>query len=874
VRLLLAAFLETLAAIGSDTTFVARCEPMSDSQSDAHFQVDPSVVFQLGEFLISDAIQALLELVKNSYDADSTYVLIRVNTQEPAPGTVYQDSVGYILIEDDGIGMTESVIHEGWLTISNSSKRDFKRRRQLTQRGRTPLGEKGLGRLGVQRLGGNLEIITRARRTDGEPGSKELLVSYSWNDFANARTLAEVPVRMSKAKRPTRDGGTTLIISDLREVEAWTDPRSLDRLQEGLTQLLSPYEEVRDFDVVVSVNGRTLDLGRAAPEIRQAAELHYDIDFDGHILTVLGQAKLSYFRPNGERALREWAELIGSDGGVSFRKFLIDRAAKKGFHIAKASDRGWFVEFSNTLEIYELSTPAVVVSGRRSNGNRNLANPGPFYGKVDAFDLGRETATEQLAFESASAYKQYIRSLSGIRVYRDGFGIRVDRDWLRLSEQYQGKSLYGLRPANTLGYIAISARDNPDLLEKTDREGFQRTAHYDNFESLLREGFVGFSTAVQQFMRKAWNGYRKANAARLAQVSEETAPAALVSRIGSHLAAAAQHRPVLTAYNRDVRSYVGETRGDLNRATATGEFKRLGQTTFATLIGHAREMVLQLDTRVNGAQDEIAKLDSYLESIATLDPTATLISLQLEELQQRVGELLERASLGITAEVLIHEVENVIGHLRDRTAQLRDHLGRTGLRDTKLAGYLNFVDSSLTGIRKQMGHLLPALRFAREERHVIDIAAFLTDLFEHHNARLQPKSIRVSIDDREAAGFSVQMGKGRLSQIFDNLLINAEYWVGRELRGGRVSEGVIQAEIRAPYVRVWDNGPGVDPRYENSLFEPFVSGRAGEGGRGLGLYIVNQFLTSENCAIELLPDRNANGRRYIFEIDFTGALHG
>lgn len=49
-------------------------------KNDYHFDIHPSIVFQLGESLISDAVQALVELIKNAYDADADYVKVKVET--------------------------------------------------------------------------------------------------------------------------------------------------------------------------------------------------------------------------------------------------------------------------------------------------------------------------------------------------------------------------------------------------------------------------------------------------------------------------------------------------------------------------------------------------------------------------------------------------------------------------------------------------------------------------------------------------------------------------------------------------------------------------------------------------------------------------
>ena len=155
-----------------------------------HFDVHASVVFQLGESLISDAIQALLELIKNSYDADASYCKVTIDTDPAAAReTHYPEAVGLISIEDDGFGMSYEDIRRGWLTISHSPKRVMKAEKRTTPGGRTPLGDKGLGRLGTQRLGDNLEMFT------AQPGvAIQSHVAFSWGDFKGPHSLADVPV--------------------------------------------------------------------------------------------------------------------------------------------------------------------------------------------------------------------------------------------------------------------------------------------------------------------------------------------------------------------------------------------------------------------------------------------------------------------------------------------------------------------------------------------------------------------------------------------------------------------------------------------------------------------------------------------------------
>ena len=154
-----------------------------------HFDVHPSVVFELGEDLISDDVQALAELVKNCYDADADWAVVRIDT-DGSP-QMHPTDVGYIEIEDNGTGMGIDVLQHGWLTISNSPKRSMKARGETTRKGRTPLGDKGVGRLGAQRVVNRLTISTTPV---GSEVSHEL--SFDWPTLEDYGALSEVKVNL------------------------------------------------------------------------------------------------------------------------------------------------------------------------------------------------------------------------------------------------------------------------------------------------------------------------------------------------------------------------------------------------------------------------------------------------------------------------------------------------------------------------------------------------------------------------------------------------------------------------------------------------------------------------------------------------------
>ena len=117
-----------------------------------YFKFSPSILSRLGEELIPNPDQGILELVKNSYDADATICEIELlNTEEIG---------GSIVISDNGMGMDLETLQSGWLVIGKSEKEGAIGRTSLN---RLRVGSKGLGRLAALRLGSDVELTTRPK---------------------------------------------------------------------------------------------------------------------------------------------------------------------------------------------------------------------------------------------------------------------------------------------------------------------------------------------------------------------------------------------------------------------------------------------------------------------------------------------------------------------------------------------------------------------------------------------------------------------------------------------------------------------------------------------------------------------------------------
>src|SRR5437870_8422861 len=123
----------------------------------ARFTVDTHLFRELGELLVGRNSTALIELIKNAYDADATEALVygeRLNDIKRA----------VIKISDDGVGMSRDDFERGFLRIASRVKDVGERRSAKFHRRYT--GAKGIGRLAAHKLARAVEISSSALDTD------------------------------------------------------------------------------------------------------------------------------------------------------------------------------------------------------------------------------------------------------------------------------------------------------------------------------------------------------------------------------------------------------------------------------------------------------------------------------------------------------------------------------------------------------------------------------------------------------------------------------------------------------------------------------------------------------------------------------------
>lgn len=245
-------------------------EEVDSDPMNVRFSVDAAHIQRLGLELVAKQETALVELIKNAYDAEASVVNVAFQNFE-APG-------GTLIIEDNGAGMSLDVIRDAWMRISTVNKRDNP---VSPNYGRIRAGRKGIGRFAVQRLGESLVLETEIQGSD-----QGLRVTFNWDEaFTDGKSLADIFSNVESYSKLPDSQLTRLTILGLRE--AWT-PSALQRAWKAILLLQPPFKLKKQFQrdestpkdidpgFEVNINGITRK--------QQTTELSIDNSFLDHAL--------------------------------------------------------------------------------------------------------------------------------------------------------------------------------------------------------------------------------------------------------------------------------------------------------------------------------------------------------------------------------------------------------------------------------------------------------------------------------------------------------------------------------------------------------------------------------------------------------------
>ena len=400
-----------------------------------YFKPRARLMLELGEQLIKNESVAILEMVKNCYDAFAKNVDVTLENLDDLKN-------GFIIIQDDGIGMTMDTVVNHWMepatlnkkNIINGEKKSFEHNGMV----RIPLGEKGIGRFGAHKLGNYIKLVSRAEN-DGE---KEVCFEINWGDFDNDKYLSDVGVEVYERKPEIFLGnksGTRIEIRGLRHV--WT-AKEYRNVYRNILALNSPFKAADSFSVNIFSNHQQWE-----KDLISFEELKDKALYKAKI--VLEDCMIKEYTYE----LEPW-EILNK---VKYRKSK---------------------EYQNTY-IYDLE----------DKKNKTIINLKPFeIGTVvielRIFDL--DSYILNLGFPNdKNTIKKYLKQNGGVSIYRDNMRLyeygEESNDWLGLESRRINNPSKALSGHLVVGAVYLDRLDSTDLIEKTSREGFIENSAYDCF---------------------------------------------------------------------------------------------------------------------------------------------------------------------------------------------------------------------------------------------------------------------------------------------------------------------------------------------------------------------------------------------------------
>ncbi|MEK3751359.1 sensor histidine kinase [Paenibacillus sp. FSL E2-8871] len=838
-------------------------DPNIDSidMSKVGFKVHASLIYKLGEELIADEVTAISELVKNSYDADSPFVNLIVDPYfseeiiEEFKGRIVSRKLkGIITITDAGEGMDKKDIINGWLTISNSIKKKMKKNKEVTKTfERMPLGDKGLGRLSVQKLGNYMLMKTKKK---GE--TKEYTVYIPWGHFRKNTTIDNVPVKITEKIVNGEDinkGYTELSIKDLLNPELWTNSVNVLKLEKELSQIVSPFKTANNtFFLYAKVGQKDLNFSKISDEALTAAISKYTISLTRDKLLITGSYKMNFFDSKSERI----------DNIDYLQEFMqLKKNNLKECEFINSND-GYFIKFEQSISLESISDLKIDIS------NNEILFPGSLSGEIYSYSLDSQSVRsqiEKLNFEfldELNKFRSYISNNKGIKVFRDDFSILPygygDNDWLSLSAGAVTKGKYAdLKNDTVIGFIQLPGKESYNLREKTNREGFIADDNYHNFELIIKFAIKRINKNRQK-LKKEFSEYMLQKNAKKNDsiiISHEVAvsKAKEVTENNQRIAGILNDNSTKALENNTLLASVEDAIGKFNMPDTE---KKL----LATQLN-------KLQKGVNSTNQTLMEATKYINKIATLQDDIKVMEYEYEQLIERMEEVSELAGLGIVAETLTHELNTLVSNTKKNTDEIIEYFKKQYGSDKRMDRYFNFIKYSSDSIRKQVSHLSPGFRSVRTMKNNLRISDLLSEHIEHYSDRANRFDINLNF--KISNDYEIYVSQGMIHQVFDNLYLNSEHWLQHSFNMHKIESKKYNIEVKENgIVHVWDNGIGIDPSIENQIFEPFVSNK--KNGRGLGLYIVSKLLQSHTCTIRLIRERNIFNNLYKFELDFSKCL--
>lgn len=826
---------------------------------EAKFSVAAKAARLIGRENIADVDGALVELIKNSYDADATCVLVKMQIPFPdVPNTldmtlavkilskedldnimsyyVEEDgqlvkkdrlteneqnklknilfSYNKIIVADNGYGMTENIVSTTWMHIGTSDKEN----NITSPKGRVKTGAKGIGRFALDKLSKGSLMYTKSKNENSV-----IKWFMDWEQFAKAELIDDVKAEIqlqdnlyeSLVEQEFKDyaeilkehnwaTGTMIILNPIRE--PWSK-RLFKKVNTNLNSI-NPIGSVDEFKVVIS------------------NEYYHDFDYQTEKVAIDKEdydyrVKVEY---DGKEALN--VKLLRNEVDLSKRTITVE---KYGQSITKNIDEFWKAEKlqvkNYTKEDYnkEIEKIINVQNVLQEDEIDRIQSVGPFQAEMYFLRNSNSAGYEIMKRVATRKRRKLLEHFSGIKIYRDNFKVRpygdegALYDWLGLGIRAQKSPAapahpsgrWRVEPYQMIGWAKISRESNPELEDMANREGIALTDTYYIFVNMLQAAIDEFEYDRQYIYRE----YAK----WIESIEKELAD--FYERVKEEARKRAKK----------------QEQKNNKQGTQSEEQENKEQFSEDDLFGTVQKLVDESESELKSKQmlqilsSSGIILNTFFHEFNAIN---TQFHIQASQIRSRINYILKGEEYkGLPAYNPYTRID-ILEKNDKLTAAFLDVV-MEGLKKDSL-------QKNVISLRKEVANILNKWQLILEDKHI----KILPNIFEESE-----------IDD------NIEMAIVDIYIILNNFILNSAWFLEQNHNPNRqIGFELTKQENEICFI-MENNGPALADKYKSNPDKIFEMGETSKGkaGTGLGLWVVKETVERNNGKIEVINKQEGFG---------------
>lgn len=829
------------------------------------FSVAAKAARLIGRENIADVDGALVELIKNAYDADATCVLVKMQIPFPdvpnildlafAAEVLSEDdlstvmsyynekddgivkkieltekqqnelrdilfSYNKIVIADNGYGMTEEVVGTTWMHIGTSDKES----NIVSPKGRIKTGAKGIGRFALDKLSKYSLMYTKAMKSDSV-----IRWSMNWEQFAKVELIDDVKAELQKlddlyenyirTEFEDYEGvlgehdwttGTMIILTPIRE--PWSK-RLFRKVNTNLNSI-NPIGSVDKFEVVIN-NQYCNEFNYRTEKVAIDKD-----DFDYRI-------KVEY---DGKETL--CVKLLRNEVDLTRRTITVE---KYGHSVTKNIDEFWQIDKlqvkNYTKKDYnkEIIKNIKVFDVLKDDELDRIQSVGPFQAEMYFLRNANSLGYDIMKKVATRKRKKLLEHFSGIKIYRDNFKVRpygdegALYDWLGLGVRAQKspaapshlRGRWRVEPYQMIGWVKIGRETNPELEDMANREGIALTDAYYIFVNMLQEAVNEFEYD-RQYIYREYAKWIEAIEKELGDFAE---------RVKEEARKRAQKQQKEKSEDEGKSEYQNE------KAEFTEDelFSTVQQ-----LVDEA-ENALQSKQMLQILSSSGIILNTFFHEFNAIN---TQFHIQAPQIRSRVNYILQgKEYTGLPVYNPYTRID--ILEKNDRLTAAFLDVVMEGLKKESLI-------KKAISLHEEIVNILGKWQLMLEDKHI----TIRPDIFEERK-----------IDD------NVMMSIVDLYIILNNFLLNSAWFLEKEHNPSREVWFELYEQGNDICFLMENNGPTLADKYKNNPDKIFEMGETSKdkNGTGLGLWVVKETVERNNGSIEVLERDAGFGLKIIFK---------